>query len=72
MLTRRQFIGSALMGAGSLWLFGCKPKAAALPEDGAMVTAETAYGKVRGIRELGVNIFKGIPYAGSVSGANRF
>ena len=37
-----------------------------------MVTAETAYGKVRGIRELGVNIFKGIPYAGSVSGANRF
>ena len=37
-----------------------------------MVTAETVYGKVRGIRERGVNIFKGIPYAGSVSGVNRF
>ena len=61
------------MGAGSFLLLGCKPKGGdALPEDGAYVTAETAYGKVRGIRELGVNIFKGIPYAGSVSGANRF
>ena len=61
------------MGAGSFLLLGCKPKGGdALSEDGAYVTAETAYGKVRGIRELGVNIFKGIPYAGSVSGEHRF
>lgn len=33
---------------------------------------ETAYGKLRGARENGVNIFKGVPYAGSVSGKNRF
>ncbi|MBN2173053.1 MAG: carboxylesterase/lipase family protein, partial [Bacteroidales bacterium] len=33
---------------------------------------ETAFGKLRGYRENGVSIFKGIPYAGSVSGKNRF
>jgi para-nitrobenzyl esterase len=36
------------------------------------VETETAYGKIRGSREVGVNIFKGIPYAGLVSGAYRF
>lgn len=36
------------------------------------VKAETTYGKLRGCREAGVNIFKGIPYAGRVSGAYRF
>ncbi len=36
------------------------------------VEAEIAYGKLRGKREAGVNIFKGIPYAGRVSGEYRF
>lgn len=36
------------------------------------VDAETAYGKVRGVRNEGVNTFKGIPYAGKVSGERRF
>jgi para-nitrobenzyl esterase len=36
------------------------------------IEAETTYGTVRGTREKGVNIFKGVPYAGSVSGENRF
>jgi para-nitrobenzyl esterase len=36
------------------------------------IEVETAHGMVRGIREKGVNIFKGIPYAGSVSGERRF
>lgn len=36
------------------------------------VDVETGYGKIRGIRTTGVNIFKGVPYAGKVSGANRF
>lgn len=36
------------------------------------VTAECAYGKLRGMRQEGVNIFKGIPYAGTVSGERRF
>jgi para-nitrobenzyl esterase len=34
--------------------------------------AETTYGKIRGSREAGVNILKGIPYAGQVSGEHRF
>lgn len=33
---------------------------------------DTKYGKLRGYRENGVNIFKGIPYAGDASGMNRF
>jgi para-nitrobenzyl esterase len=36
------------------------------------VEVEIAHGKIRGTRIQGVNIFKGIPYAGSVSGDGRF
>ena len=36
------------------------------------VEAETTYGKIRGSRAAGVTIFKGIPYAGRVSGEYRF
>lgn len=36
------------------------------------VIVETAEGKVRGGHSRGALAFKGIPYAGSVSGANRF
>ena len=36
------------------------------------VNAETSYGKIKGYREQGVNIFKGIPYAGKTSGDRRF
>src|SRR5689334_17803158 len=33
---------------------------------------ETTHGKVRGISRDGVNIFRGIPYAASTAGNNRF
>jgi para-nitrobenzyl esterase len=36
------------------------------------VAAEITHGKIRGIRSEGVNIFKGIPYGGRVSGDRRF
>lgn len=36
------------------------------------IPAETVYGKIKGFREEGVNIFKGIPYAGKISGERRF
>lgn len=36
------------------------------------VLAETSHGMIRGFRDRGVNIYKGVPYAGSVSGSRRF
>lgn len=36
------------------------------------VDIEITHGKIRGVRNEGVNIFKGIPYAGRVSGDRRF
>ena len=36
------------------------------------IEVEVSHGKIRGIREEGVNIFKGVPYAGKVSGERRF
>jgi len=33
---------------------------------------DTPFGKLRGFRENGVNIFKGVPYAGGISGEKRF
>jgi len=37
-----------------------------------MVEVEISHGKIRGMESEGVNIFKGIPYAGNVSGVRRF
>lgn len=36
------------------------------------IEVEVSYGKIRGTRNEGVSIFKGIPYAGRVSGDRRF
>jgi para-nitrobenzyl esterase len=36
------------------------------------IETEISHGKIRGFREEGVNIFKGIPYAGRTSGDRRF
>ncbi len=40
------------------------------PEE--FVTSETRYGRIRGNRVDGVNIFKGVPYGGKISGERRF
>jgi para-nitrobenzyl esterase len=42
------------------------------PKAEEYVTVEITHGKIRGIRKEGVNIFKGIPYAGRISGDRRF
>lgn len=45
---------------------------ALLGQDAKFVTAETAFGRVRGAENQGIKIFKGIPYGADTSGANRF
>ncbi len=36
------------------------------------IETETTHGRIKGIRNEGVNIFKGIPYGGRISGDRRF
>ncbi|MBP5473755.1 MAG: carboxylesterase/lipase family protein, partial [Bacteroidales bacterium] len=70
--SRRQFLKSSFAISGSLLLL---PSCGSPKKDEAgnkYVVAKTTYGNVRGIRQDGVNIFKGIPYAGSVYGQYRF
>jgi para-nitrobenzyl esterase len=70
-ITRREFVAR-----GSLVLAG----AAVLPKGYAFgdaaksefIEVDTSYGRVRGAKSDGLATFKGIPYAGPVSGANRF
>ncbi len=68
-LSRREFITRApLAAAGALALartgFGASQT--------GDVIVEIAHGRLRGLRENGVSIFKGIPYGGRVSGDLRF
>ena len=75
-INRRQFVNRlSLTAAGTVAFSGLAYSSGKfLSGIGAdeFVTAETAYGKLRGVRQEGVNIYKGIPYGGSVSGENRF
>jgi para-nitrobenzyl esterase len=72
--SRRHFLTSASLAAAGLigstrqgvWL------AAAMRRPSDEVVAETVFGKVRGARDAGVTSFRGIPYAGRVSGDRRF
>lgn len=68
--SRRQFIGrTALATAPVIFLPGIA-RSWTSTTDYQLV--ETRYGKLRGYRENGLNIFKGVPYAGDVSGVKRF
>ena len=40
--------------------------------DTKYVVAETAFGKVRGIDDQGIKVFKGVPYGANTAGKNRF
>ena len=74
-ISRKEFINRislSTVGVVGLSQFGFKPFSNHLLDTDTYVHAETTHGKLRGIRREGVNIFKGIPYAGSVSGERRF
>lgn len=69
-MNRRGFFGRAVGLVGAAAFAGQAGYAGdAKPE---YVTVKTAYGRLRGQRWSNLAMFKGVPYAGPVSGANRF
>ena len=74
-ISRRRFLSSASMATASL----AGLSRSRLPAFGVMhrrgeefVVVETAHGRIRGLRDRDVSVFRGIPYAGRVSGDHRF
>ncbi|MEO6357837.1 MAG: carboxylesterase family protein [Ferruginibacter sp.] len=63
-LSRMSLATAALTIPGFVYPFACSG------DD--YVETETTHGRIKGIRNEGVNIFKGIPYAGKISGDRRF
>ena len=66
--TRRDFLKhiSALAISGRVFLHELSA------QDVKFVIAETSFGKIRGVDNNGIKIFKGIPYGASSTGSNRF
>jgi para-nitrobenzyl esterase len=66
--TRRNFLKhvSALAVSGGFFLHDLNA------QDTKFVIAETTFGKIRGVDNNGIKIFKGIPYGASTAGAYRF
>jgi len=71
-MDRRSFIGLGTLAMSTLvgGRFGRALASDGKPVPGATVTTTT--GKVRGTRTEGVEAFKGVPYAASTAGRNRF
>lgn len=74
-LNRRKFLSQLSLTAagatfsGNLFASGVLYRPTIIEE---FVETETNYGRIKGYRAEGVNIFKGIPYAGKTSGNRRF
>jgi para-nitrobenzyl esterase len=66
--TRREFLKhiSALAISSGVFLHDLNA------QETKFVTVETAFGKLRGVDNNGIKIFKGVPYGASTAGANRF
>jgi para-nitrobenzyl esterase len=67
---RRLFEYASCLIGGAAFQYGFPGTAAASVMESP--TVQTAAGQVKGLSALGVHSFKGIPYAASTAGANRF
>src|SRR5947199_5052655 len=74
-MNRRSFLShtsKALAAVAGTSLIGASRYSWSQNDRGETVEVKTAYGRLRGKRNGEVITFKGVPYAGSVSGENRF
>jgi para-nitrobenzyl esterase len=71
-ITRRQLITRVPFATAAAVAFSRFGISTGYSAETTSVVAETKYGKIKGARNNGVNIFKGVPYAGRVSGDRRF
>ncbi len=75
-INRRQFVSRISLSAAAVVAyskFGYPTEYFSNPNSiEEYIGVNITHGKIRGIRQEGVNIFKGIPYAGRISGDRRF
>jgi len=72
MINRRQFVTRMSLATAATVVLPKSLFSTLYQNVEEYVTVEISHGKIRGIRNKGVNIFKGIPYAGKISGDRRF
>ncbi|WP_420146597.1 carboxylesterase/lipase family protein, partial [Spirosoma sp.] len=70
LLDRRDFLAQLALTTAALTLPGGRVSAARKADE--FIVTDTTYGKLRGVRKDGVNLFRGIPYGGRTSGDRRF
>lgn len=72
MINRRQFVTRMSLASAAAVTLPKSVYSTWYQNSEEYVTVEIRHGKMRGIRTEGVNIFRGIPYAGRISGDRRF